>query len=126
VLDAIFSWFANLTTLQELRLYIVTFFGAGAMYMFQLHKGFDGAKPFLRSFFPSRTEVYYIRVDFFLVTVVGSIIGSILYQPQQLYQALAAGFGWVGALQILLSHKGMPGSPVRQLAELENVARPPS
>ncbi len=87
----------------KLFFYAVTLFGSMAMYVFSLNKGFNGAGDFLRRFFPGKSDVFYDRLDFVLVVVFGSIIGSIFFSPQTAFGALAAGFGWVGAANTLLT-----------------------
>jgi hypothetical protein len=85
--------------------YLTTLFGATAMYVFALNKGFQGSVPFLKGFFPGRSETFYNRVDFFIVILAGSIIGTISFSPSSSLQALAAGFGWVGAMNVLMTPK---------------------
>jgi hypothetical protein len=85
--------------------YLTTLFGAIAMYVFALSKGFDGAIPFLKKFFPQKSEAFYNRADFVIVIFAGSIIGTICFSPQNSLQALAAGFGWVGAVNVLMTQK---------------------
>ena len=85
--------------------YLVTLFGATAMYVFSLNKGFDGAVGFLKKVFPGRTDSFYYRVDFLIVSFAGSIIGTIFFSPTNNLQVLAAGFGWVGTVNVLL-HQG--------------------
>jgi hypothetical protein len=75
------------------------------MYVFALNKGFEGAVPFLRKFFPKRAETFYNWADFCIVVVSGSIIGTICFRPQDSLSALAAGFGWVGAMTVLIARK---------------------
>lgn len=82
--------------------YVITLFGAIAMNVFSLKKGFEGAIPFLKRFFPERAQVFYDRTDFLLVSFSGSIIGTIFFAPASTVEALAAGFGWVGAVNVLL------------------------
>lgn len=82
--------------------YFTTLFGAISMYVFSLNKGFSGSIDFLKAFFPNRQEVFYIRCDFIVVNIVGSIVGTIFFNPSSALEALAAGFGWVGAINILL------------------------
>jgi hypothetical protein len=84
-------------------LYVVTLFGTVATYVFGLQKGFEGSVAFLRRIAPDRSDVFYSRVDFLIVTFVGSLIGLIIFAPRNAFQALAAGCGWVGALNVLLS-----------------------
>jgi hypothetical protein len=83
--------------------YVITLFGAFCMYVFSLTKGFQGAVSFLKRFFPGHSDVFYDRLDFFVVILAGSIIGTIFFSPNSALQALAAGFGWVGAVNVLLS-----------------------
>ena len=83
--------------------FLIVLFGSVAMYVFQLNKGFEGALSFLRSILPNKSETFYRRVDFLVVTVAGSLIGVIIFEPRTPFQALAAGVGWVGAMNTLLS-----------------------
>jgi hypothetical protein len=83
--------------------YLTTLFGAAAMYVFSLNKGFQGSVDFLRKFFPDKSEVFYTRFDFFIVIIFGSIIGMIFFSPSTTLEALAAGFGWVGAINVLMT-----------------------
>jgi hypothetical protein len=80
------------------------------MYVFSLQKGFKGAGTFLRKFFPGKSDIFYDRMDFCLVVMFGSIIGTIFFSPQSSFAALAAGFGWVGAVNTLLTAQGASSS----------------
>jgi len=102
---AFFIEIANKVANPDIVHYLATLFGAIAMYIFSLFKGFEGATPALRKLFPNRSQVYYDRLDFLLVTVCGSIIGTIFFQPHDSLQGLSAGFGWVGALSVLTNPK---------------------
>jgi hypothetical protein len=73
------------------------------MYVFSLHKGFQGSAAFLRTVAPGHEDVFYARTDFVLVTVFGSIIGYIAFTPTTSFQALVAGFGWVGTMNVLIA-----------------------
>jgi hypothetical protein len=90
--------------------FLITLFGATAMYVFSLQKGFKGAGLFLRRFFPGKSEIFYDRMDFLLVVMFGSVIGTIFFWPGSAIAALAAGFGWVGATNTLLSAHHPAGS----------------
>lgn len=85
--------------------YVTTLFGAGAMYIFSLFKGFTGAVPALKRLLPSHSEVFYDRLDFVILVITGSIIGTIFFHPRDTLQALSAGFGWTGAINVLLNQK---------------------
>ena len=89
-------------------LYMTTAFGAAAMYVFSLQRGFDGSVRWLRRMWPERSDVFYDRLDFLIVVFAGSIIGSIVFSPREPYHALAAGFGWVGAVNVLIN-RAAPG-----------------
>jgi hypothetical protein len=89
------------THIHTAALYGVTLFGAITMYAFSMHKGFAGTVEFLKKAIPDRSPVFYVRLDALFVCVAGSFIGWIIYSPQTSFQALAAGFGWVGAMRVL-------------------------
>jgi len=85
--------------------YLTTLFGAMAMYLFSLAKGFEGSKPALKRLFPGKSEVLYDRLDFIAIILTGSIVGTIFFRPLSPLQALAAGFGWTGAVNVLTSQR---------------------
>lgn len=87
---------------RTLLYYLLTLFGAVAMYIFSSAKGFEGSIKFLQRLFPGKPTTFYERADFFLVTIFGSIIGTVFFCPTSAIQALAAGFGWVGAVNVLM------------------------
>jgi hypothetical protein len=90
--------------------YLTTVFGAAAMYIFSLNKGFEGAIAWLRRMVPGRPQVFYDRVDFVIVVMAGSIIGTISFSPAGTFEALAAGFGWVGSMQVLMNRASAEGN----------------
>jgi|SRR5712691_7037416 len=89
-------------------LYVVTLFGAAAVYVLKLHHDFEGSTAFFKKIFPGKSEKFYSRLDFFIVSLVGSVIGMIVFQPSNAIQALSAGFGWVSSLNVLLAGRGEP------------------
>jgi len=100
--------FLNGPDFSRLLLYLTTLFGAVAMYVFALNKGFEGSVPFLKKFFPKRAETFYNWADFLIVVLSGSIIGTICFRPADSLSALAAGFGWVGAMNVLITKREEP------------------
>lgn len=95
--------------------FVVTLFGSMVMYIFALIKEFKGAEVFLKRFFPGHSQVFYDRLDFFVVVISGAIIGNIFFRPTDYLQALSAGFGWVAAVNILLeSKKAIGGSEAEE------------
>jgi hypothetical protein len=95
---------------RQCGIYLLTLFGTIATYVFGMQRGFEGAVSFLRRVLPGRSDAFYHRTDFILVSVFGSMIGAIIFDPHNAFQALAAGCGWVGALNVLLSGRGAPGA----------------
>lgn len=87
---------------QDIKIVFTTLFGSAVMYIFSSFKGFDNSLNFLKRMLPGRSETFYYRSDFIVMTISGIIIGLITFSPQSIYQALAAGFGWAGALNVLL------------------------
>lgn len=63
---------------------------------------------YLKRMFPGKSQVYYDRLDFVVVVFAGSIIGTICFSPRNALQALAAGFGWVGAMNVMLKTQMQP------------------
>ncbi|HSF94054.1 MAG TPA: hypothetical protein VLA52_03440 [Thermohalobaculum sp.] len=86
----------------QILIYLATAFGAAGMYVFSDYKGFENSKSFLKRFFPGKATVFYDRSDFFLMVASGTIIGTICFSPINYYEALAAGFGWTGAMNVLM------------------------
>jgi hypothetical protein len=81
--------------------YLVALFGSLAMYVLSLNNRMPVCTPVMRKLFPGRRELFYDWADFVVVVLVGSVIGSIVFQPKSVLPALAAGFGWVGAVSML-------------------------
>jgi hypothetical protein len=105
------EWLSNLPLLSDKAvLYYTALFGAAAMYIFSLQKGFEGSIPFLKRAFPGRADHVYVRIDFLIVIVFGSIIGFVTISPTNTLQALAAGVGWVGSVNVLVSRHQQSGS----------------
>lgn len=101
--EKIMNWL-SIVEERTIVLYVVTLIGAAASYMFASHKGFAGAIQFLKNMFPGHEPVFYDRLDFFIVTFLGSIVGFILFGPDDKPHALMAGLGWVSAYNIA-THK---------------------
>jgi hypothetical protein len=90
--------------LPDLLLYSVTLFGAAAMQVFSLNKGFEGTVPFLKQITKKkRSAAFYARTDFFLTVFLGSFLGYVFFAPDNAQKALAAGLGWVASVNLFLS-----------------------
>lgn len=85
-------------------LYFVTLFGAAAMQVFSLNKGFEGTVPFLKRITSKRrSAAFYARMDFFLTVFLGSFLGFIFFAPDNAQKALASGLGWVASVNVFLN-----------------------
>jgi hypothetical protein len=91
-----------ITYAGEIRIALITLFESAGMYVFSAYKGFDNSINFLKRMLPNKSDTFYYRCDFVLMSFVGAAIGLITFSPQSIYQALAAGFGWTGAMNVLL------------------------
>jgi uncharacterized membrane protein YbjE (DUF340 family) len=85
-----------------IRLFLLTLCGSTALYLFSLSRGFRGSSPVLKKLMPGHRDHYYDRVDFVVMIVFGSIIGTVFFVPTTATQALAAGFGWISAVNVLV------------------------
>ena len=85
---------------------VVAWFGAICGHMLSLYSDdFKGTQPFLRKLVPCRKDTFYIRVDLFLLPIIGAILSVILLEPNNLKSALTAGLTWSGTLKALLDSK---------------------
>ncbi|THB80186.1 MAG: hypothetical protein D3926_08430 [Desulfobacteraceae bacterium] len=101
ILDVIKTFLlANITGESK---YYLTLLGSFTGYIFSQQKNFNGSIDFLKKYFPGKGETFYIRLDFPIVVILGSIIGQIVFSPSSPIQALSAGFGWVGAMNTIMS-----------------------
>jgi hypothetical protein len=89
-------------------MYGASLLGAFLMYFFAAKNGLEGTIPRLQQLLPGRTETFYFRMDFVLVILLGPIVGLICFSPTNAFQALAAGCGWVSALNVLVQQKPTP------------------
>lgn len=106
-LEDIQAFFNNPTVLGVI-FYFITLFGAAFVYVFKLHHDFEGSVAFFKKAFPGKSEAFYIRLDFIVVAIVGSIVGEIVFKPGNSIQALSAGFGWVSSLNVVLGGSSAP------------------
>jgi hypothetical protein len=82
--------------------YALTLAGAAMMYAFASDRRLRSVAPFLRRILPARDPAFYARADAIIVTISGSIIGFIVFAPDTPLHCLAAGFGWIGAMNTYL------------------------
>lgn len=106
--ETVFLDWLKSVALPALNLYGTALLGSLLMYFFAATKGLEGTIPRLKQLLPGKDETLYYRLDFFIVIVVGPIVGLICFQPEKPLQALAAGCGWVAALNVLIQQKPTP------------------
>ena len=83
----------------------VTALGCITAYVYCQQKEMRGSHDFLKRFFPNRSDAFYLRTDFAMSAIIGTVIGIILYSPHTAYQALAAGLGWTAAFNVVSASK---------------------
>ena len=110
MLQNVMEWFAPDPGRPDPIDYLVTLVSALLMYVFALNRGFGGALAFLRQAFPNRSERFYVWCDLIVVTLGGSFVGFVLYWPVDITRAMAAGFGWMGALNVALRKAESPAA----------------
>jgi hypothetical protein len=79
-------------------LYLGALLGALILHIFSFDRGFQGAKGVLVQLWPGKTDVFYYRLNFVLMIILGPIVGLVMTDPSYVKQAFAAGLGWVGVI----------------------------
>lgn len=85
--------------------WLLAYFGALTLYIFVFSNTNDnvGARRFLDRIFPNKSPEFRSRADFIISTILGSLIGIIIYSPQTPIEAYLSGLGWVGALNTIVN-----------------------
>jgi hypothetical protein len=78
-----------------------TLVGIFSAYFFSDNMGATPTSERLRKILPGRKDVFYDRVGLLLTFSVGTLVATIVFQPQTLYAAFAAGFSWPNAFAAL-------------------------
>jgi len=111
-IEAIANWLVTHSEFVAGTLrYVTTMIGAVGTYMLAPS---DQHRPTIAAFkrlLPDKREAAYERMNFLFLVVLGSIFGTIVFQPQNSFQALAAGLGWVSAVTTLQNSKLPQNSP---------------
>jgi hypothetical protein len=74
--------------------------GAFATVILDLARKMPTTTKRLKHMFPGQSAVWYARVDFILVWVLGSIAAYFLYGPQNSQQGFIAGLGCVSFIRL--------------------------
>jgi hypothetical protein len=91
--------------LPHILLYFTAVLGSLFTYLFAAAKGLESTVPRLKQLLPGKSDAFYVRFDFCLVVFLGSGLGLLFFSPHEHINALAAGCGWVGALNVLTQQK---------------------
>lgn len=83
--------------------FFITVLGSLIMYLIAEGKNFPGIQIKIKQLYPSMSDEKVSRLDFIFMVFVGAFIGTIFFQPHNPITALAAGLGWVGALNMFTS-----------------------
>lgn len=90
---------------------IIVGIGCAAGRVFPFQQEFQGSREFLEHMFPGHSPVFYERWDFFVSCVVGSMLGTLIVQPESVHTALATGLGWPFIIRFLLEGMRTTGQP---------------
>lgn len=90
-----------LDRLESIMYFAITLFAATVAYLFSVNSKLKSSVPALKRLIPSRSDAFYDRIDFIVMTFGGAVIGFVFFDPTTARQALSAGLGWVGAVNIL-------------------------
>jgi hypothetical protein len=74
--------------------WLVVWFGSLASHVFRFQGEFTGAKDFLRQVFPNRSLAFYARLDLWVSSTMGSVLGMIIVDPATPYSQLVTGLAW--------------------------------
>lgn len=90
----------------NIMIYILSWFGAICGHMLSLYSDeFKGCQPFLRKMFPNKKDTFYVRMDFILLPIIGTVLSITLLEPTNIKSAVFAGLSWSGTLVALLNNK---------------------
>jgi hypothetical protein len=103
-IDIIYEFF-----LKHNRLTLMLFAWLGAMigHILSIYdKEFKGIHFIINKLLPQRKEIFYDRIDFILLPIIGCILAYILIEPSNYKTAFFAGLTWSGTLVAILKQKG--------------------
>lgn len=91
--------------------FLIVAIGCAAGRVFPFQQDFQGARAFVKHMYPGRTPGFYARADFVISCVMGSILGTLIIQPDTVHTALATGLGWPFIVRFLLEGTKTTGRP---------------
>ncbi len=80
-----------------------TWIGALCTHLLSLYNDdFKGTIPFIQKLLPNKSESFYIRIDFLILPIIGSLLAYVLLDPSSLKSSIFAGISWSGTLLAML------------------------
>ncbi len=86
--------------MESAFIFLVVAAGACATIFMGLAKKLPTTVKLLKKMFPRKSPEWYVRADFVLVWLFGSMAGYILYGPRNTQQAFLAGMGFVSIIRL--------------------------
>ncbi len=84
-------------------IFFQTWLGAICAHILSLYSSsFKGTIPFLKNLFPERSKLFYFRLDFLVLPIIGALLAYVLLDPVGLKSSIFAGLSWSGTLIALL------------------------
>jgi fluoride ion exporter CrcB/FEX len=80
---------------------LYVFFGAIVLTIYSETRA-AGARLWLKTMFPTRSDQWHKWGAFFIDVIVGTFFGLLFYAPKTELEGVFAGLGWVGALHTLI------------------------
>lgn len=89
-------------------LLLCTWMGAMFGHMLSLYDtSFKGCKSFLSRVIPGKRDVFYDRLELFLLPIIGCILAYLLLDPSNMRSATFSGLTWSGSLVALLKRNSI-------------------
>jgi hypothetical protein len=85
---------------QAILTVAMTLLGVAVSYFFSMQANFDGSTKVLKRIFPSANETSIIRADMFFILFCGTLVAVGICDPATPAQAVGAGIGWVGLVNL--------------------------
>lgn len=104
LVDSIYDFFIKH---NNITLLLFSWLGALIGHILSIYdKEFKGIHFIMEKLFPNREDLFYDRVDFILLPIIGCILAFIIIEPSNFKTAFFAGLTWSGTLVAILRQKG--------------------
>lgn len=79
---------------------VMTLIGVAVSYFFSIQADFEGTTKALKRLFPRLSSAAIMRIDLAFVLLFGTLVAIAVCDPTNYAQALGAGIGWVGLINL--------------------------